>query len=240
VIADQTSSQAQLSEADELRKVAGAQPEVKGQRQEAASAEMAGISAGRGHGTGGPAASSGARRRELEALSADRFGVHFTADVELRNLIDRARALASHRLPKGDLASLMKLALTTFVQQEEKRRFGVGCKPRKPAVESKLESSLAQAESAGSGSGSGEAGARAPRGNDTPSAPPGGVRAKSKHPSATSCSRMGKRGRYIAAAVRREVYVRDHGRCSFCWRAVPTTWVRQSSTNAPERSVTST
>ena len=46
VIAGQTSSQAQLSEADELRKVAGAQPEVKGQRQEAASAEMTGISLG--------------------------------------------------------------------------------------------------------------------------------------------------------------------------------------------------
>jgi hypothetical protein len=34
--------------------------------------------------------------------------VHFTADVELRDWIVRARALASHRVPKGDLASLMK------------------------------------------------------------------------------------------------------------------------------------
>src|SRR6478752_2487167 len=49
------------------------------------------------------------RARELEPLSADRFGVHFTADAELRDLIERARALACHRLPNGDLASLMKL-----------------------------------------------------------------------------------------------------------------------------------
>ena len=38
-----------------------------------------------------------ARGREIEPLSAARFGVHFTADAELRELIERARALASHR-----------------------------------------------------------------------------------------------------------------------------------------------
>src|SRR6187402_2224842 len=49
------------------------------------------------------------RTREVEPLSVGRFGVHFTADAELRQLIERARALASHRVPNGDLASLMKL-----------------------------------------------------------------------------------------------------------------------------------
>jgi len=49
--------------------------------------------------------------------------VHFTADAELRDLIERARALASHRLPNGGLANLMKLMAASFVQQEEKRRF---------------------------------------------------------------------------------------------------------------------
>ena len=70
------------------------------------------------------------RAREIEALSADRFGVHFTADAELRELIERARQLASHRLPNGDLASLMKLMAQTFVRQEEKRRFGLGARAR--------------------------------------------------------------------------------------------------------------
>ncbi|HYQ05255.1 MAG TPA: hypothetical protein VER96_41560, partial [Polyangiaceae bacterium] len=70
----------------------------------------------------GATASSDSRRRarELEPLSTDRFGVHFTADAELRDLIERARALASHRLPNGDLASLMKLMAASFVRQEEK------------------------------------------------------------------------------------------------------------------------
>jgi len=79
------------------------------------------------------------RRRELEPLSplrvsrsvsADRFGVHFTADAELRDLLERARELASHRLPKRDLGSLIKLLATSFVHREEKRRFGIGIKPR--------------------------------------------------------------------------------------------------------------
>jgi len=63
-----------------------------------------------------------ARRRELEALSADRFGVHFTADAELKELLERARALASHRLPKNDLSSLMRIVLESFVKYEEARR----------------------------------------------------------------------------------------------------------------------
>jgi len=61
---------------------------------------------------------SDARRRagEFEPLSAARFGVHFTADAELRDLIERARALASHRLPNGDLAGLVKLMVASFVR----------------------------------------------------------------------------------------------------------------------------
>src|SRR6185369_11722554 len=71
------------------------------------------------------------RSREIEPLSADRFGVHFTADAELRDLIERARELASHSIPKGDLAALMKLMVGRFVKQEEKRRFGIGVRPRR-------------------------------------------------------------------------------------------------------------
>ena len=71
---------------------------------------------------------------ELESLSAARFGVHFTADGELRDLIDRARAISSHALPKGDLANLMKLVFTQFVKREEARRFGVGRKSPTPAT----------------------------------------------------------------------------------------------------------
>ncbi|HKO48699.1 MAG TPA: HNH endonuclease [Polyangiaceae bacterium] len=134
------------------------------------------------------------RARELEALSAERFGVHFTADAELRELIERARALASHRLPNGDLAGLMKLALASFVQQEEKRRFGIGSKARR---------SKRQAD---------------PTRCAERVAPPGGVSSApaSAPPSGESRSMpIGKRTRYVAVAVRREAHQRDQGRCAF-------------------------
>ena len=180
------------------------------------------------------------RRRELEALSVDRFGVHFTADAELRELIERARALASHRLPNGDLASLMKVALRVFVQQEEKRRFALGSKQSKVRVESKLERTQVQTEAAGASAGTRDPSSSAPRsapvfggdagalvvdpgvsagvarGTDPRSTPPGGALPSTKKPKGTtSFVRPGKRGRHVPAEVRRQVYVRDQGRCSF-------------------------
>jgi len=90
--------------------------------------------------------------RELEPLSAVRFGVHFTADAELRELIERARALASHRIPNGDLAGLMKLVVARFVEQEEKRRFGIGTRPHRARSEAKPENSAEGAAPPGGGS----------------------------------------------------------------------------------------
>lgn len=116
------------------------------------------------------------RNEELEALSPGRFGVQFTADRDLKELIERARALASHRLPKPDLPSLMKLVFASFVEREEKRRFGVGVK------QSSRKSKNATPPS----------GAKLPR-------------------SAVNH----RRGRYLPAAVRREVSERDGGRCTF-------------------------
>jgi 5-methylcytosine-specific restriction endonuclease McrA len=149
-----------------------------------------------------------ARHRELEALSSDRFGVHFTADAELKELLERARALASHRLPKNDLSGLMRLVLASFVKHEEARRFAVGRKPRR----TKADATQAKAPS--------------PR-----ATPPGGVGSAIASPEdnselvrprgsqvawvAAGFAKQSKRSRHVPAAVRREVYLRDRGQCSF-------------------------
>ena len=149
-----------------------------------------------------PVGSAGAdargRARELERLSADRFGVHFTADAELRDLIERARALASHRIPKGDPASLMKLMVASFVRQEEKRRFGIGVtrqRSRTKAMPEKLASVTEQ------------------------QTPPGGAPLSEGITEPTtgeaSAGSVGKRGRYVPVTVRREIYGRDRGQCAF-------------------------
>ena len=142
-----------------------------------------------------PSTPSRPRGREIEPLSRVRFGVHFTADAELRDLIERARALASHRIPNGDLAGLMKLVVASFVKQEEKRRFGIGTRPRRARSEAK---SASRAE---------------------PVAPPGGASASPRTCEApTRAARprqLEKRTRHVSARVRREIHARDGGRCAF-------------------------
>ena len=137
----------------------------------------------------------------VEPLSAERFGVRFTADAELKDLIEQARELARHRLPSGDLAGLMKLALSAFVRSEERRRFGVGS--RKPD----------KAESAETRSHGGvtRASAATSRGDaKLQTAPPGGVESRATLPGGVKRTR-----RRIKVAVRREVVARDGGQCSF-------------------------
>jgi len=142
---------------------------------------------------------------KLEPLSAGRFGVHFTADGELRDLIERALAISSHALPEADLASLMKLVFTQFVKREEARRFAVGRKPRttkprtvKPPATNPHAVEPCTARQPTARLPAVEIDARRARGEvDAATTPPGEVT------------------RHIPAAVRREVYARDQGQCSF-------------------------
>ncbi|HET7545769.1 MAG TPA: HNH endonuclease signature motif containing protein [Polyangiaceae bacterium] len=141
------------------------------------------------------------RALEIEPLSAERFGVHFTADAELRELIERARALARHRIPNGDLGSLMKLMAASFVRQEEKRRFGLGAKPCHRRAEAE------------------NVNVEAPAGA-TRETPPGGVSesaAAATQSIASSDPVVGqsKHSRYLPKKVRREAHERDRGRCAF-------------------------
>jgi len=127
--------------------------------------------------------------------------VHFTADAELRELIERARALASHRLPNGDLAGLMKLMAANFVRQEEKRRFGIGVRSRRVKTETETETNAERVHVA------------------PPRTPPGGVSVSGVLTETKAhegrALRAGKRGRYLPVTVRREAYTRDDGRCAF-------------------------
>jgi hypothetical protein len=79
---------------------------------------------------GGSTAAALPVQRRFEPLSADRFGVRFTADAEFRQLLEEVRALASHREPSGDLMSLMKRGLEAYRRELQKERFGLGKRPR--------------------------------------------------------------------------------------------------------------
>src|SRR4051794_20926525 len=68
----------------------------------------------------------------VKPLSADRFSVNFTADVEFhpcgcseaaRELLEEVRALLSHAEPKGDLLRVMKRGLEALRSELLKKRF---------------------------------------------------------------------------------------------------------------------
>jgi hypothetical protein len=115
-------------------------------------------------------------RGAVKPLSVDRFSVNFTADGEFRDLLDEVRALLSHSEPKGDLLTVMKLGLEALRGELLKKRFGVGRKPRRLRLSSRV---LSQTAKSAEGLGL-------------------------------------KLSRHVPAAVAREVYVRDEGRCTFC------------------------
>ncbi|HKO49396.1 MAG TPA: hypothetical protein VJV79_16810 [Polyangiaceae bacterium] len=139
----------------------------------------------------GPEPMEGQKSRRLEPLSADRDGVHFTADGEFRELLERVRGLAGHRLPSGDLMTLLKRGLEAYERELSKKRFALGRKPRLGRDVALAAPALSKAELS------------------TPARPAPASEA-SRRSSLNSTRR-----RHCPAGIARAVYVRDGKQCSF-------------------------
>ncbi len=144
----------------------------------------------------------------VEPLSVDRYGVHFTADGEFRDLLEAARALASHQLLAGNMAELMKLALKAFIEAAEKRRFAVGRKPRGARNNAASPAAMKRLYSPGESDS-------LPGPSQVDPALPLQSERTCHNREGTAPSSTSRASRHIPAAVAREVYVRDQGRCSF-------------------------
>jgi hypothetical protein len=93
-------------------------------------------------------------------LSVDRSALQCTIPRRVEEKIRYARALASHQLPSGDLATLIEWCVDAFIEKQEKQKFAATARP---------------------GSG----------------------------------ARRGASARHIPAAVKRAVFERDRGQCTF-------------------------
>jgi hypothetical protein len=69
-------------------------------------------------------------RPEVVPLAPARYSYKLTIDEEMRTLLQQAKELASHAQPSGDDLSILKRALSLFVEQQRKRRFGHTPNPR--------------------------------------------------------------------------------------------------------------
>ena len=126
----------------------------------------------------------------------------------LLGLLTRAQALLGHAIPSGDRSAVLERALGLLIATEEKRRFGVGAQPRtKAAQSSALAPTPARCDKAEE---RGVASRPAPVPSGAESAG-----ALSSHEPPTHRAARGRRRAHIPAAVRRAVFLRDGGRCTF-------------------------
>jgi hypothetical protein len=69
----------------------------------------------------------------LEPLAPSRYKIQFTAGPELRDDLERLRALMRSEVPDGDLAAIVGKAVRQLRERLEARRFGQTRSPRKKA-----------------------------------------------------------------------------------------------------------
>jgi len=84
-----------------------------------------------GRADGGVAGGPAARPATVEPTAPERYRVHFTAGVELRDKLLRLQALMRPSVPDGDLARIIDQAVTEKLERMEAKRFGKTRKPRK-------------------------------------------------------------------------------------------------------------
>jgi len=136
----------------------------------------------------------------FEPLSPDRYGVHFTADGEFRELLERVRGLAGHRLPSGDLMTLLKRGLEAYERELTKERFAVGRKPRRSrGVAPAPSSAPSESELSAPDLVKPELAPPDPSNLDTQSTPKPNPNPK----------------RHVPAAVARAVFLRDGQQCNY-------------------------
>jgi hypothetical protein len=99
----------------------------------------------------------------VEPIAPARYKIQFTASAELRDKLERLRALMRSSVPDGDIAAVIEEAVTEKLERLESKRYGKTKVPKKSLEET----------------------------DTSPSS------------------------RYIPAPVRRAVYARDRGQCSF-------------------------
>ena len=76
------------------------------------------------------------RPQRVEPLSPGRYKIQFTASTELRDKLERLKALMRSSVPDGDLAAIIEHAVTEKLERLEARRFAKTNAPRKGLFDS--------------------------------------------------------------------------------------------------------
>jgi 5-methylcytosine-specific restriction endonuclease McrA len=138
-------------------------------------------------------------------LEPQRYSVQFEASEGYVALVERAKALLSHRRPRLDLGDLQLRAMRALVAELEREKYGVTARQRVAhASASELTDEQLRREEP----------ERKPEPEPQPQAK---AKSKSKHEPQPEPQPEPprQRGRHVPAAIRRAVFERDAGRCTY-------------------------
>ena len=153
------------------------------------------------------------RRGSTEALGAKRFAVRFTADEKVYTQLEELRSLLRHSVPDGDVGKIVARAIGALLEQVRKKKIG-GCdsarskgrmKPRVSAARSSRRRTSGARTSAETYSGA--------RTSEETYSGDSTKRISNVEPSSSQAKMPAKRN--IPVAIRRAVWTRDDGRCTY-------------------------
>ena len=145
-----------------------------------------------------------ARPGKISALSPGRYKVELTVDAETHQALRQLQELMRHQVPNGDPAKIFKRALFLLLDQVRAEKTGQGKRPRRKS----REVTDLWMEKEGKG-----ARADAPTA-DGPSSQVSAHEVRTSEPAGMN----GQPSRHIPAEVKRSVWERDNGRCTYMGR----------------------
>jgi hypothetical protein len=146
------------------------------------------------------------RPAEVRAVSGEQWSLRVTLDAEAKDALETLTMLLAHKNPKGDLAAVLKEALSCGIEKHGKRRGAVQPTVRRIA---RARETPAAATSAIAPAAAAPAPASVPAAAGAPPVSVPATKAVSAAPTRVSSSSG------IPAEVRRRVWERDGGRCTF-------------------------
>jgi hypothetical protein len=138
-------------------------------------------------------------------LEPQRYKVQFEASEEYVELVEKAKALLSQTAPRVDLGELHLRALRALVTELERKKYAATDRPRQRAAHTTATQPATPSVAEPAPDGQLAGGDAAQSGHDPE------PRSQLEHGS--ECPRQ--RGRHVPAALRRAVFERDEGRCTF-------------------------
>jgi 5-methylcytosine-specific restriction endonuclease McrA len=163
------------------------------------------------------------RRTVLQPISGQKYRVAFTVSAEFKSKLEHAKALVSHRISPADLPVLFERALDALIESTERRRFGSKRSRRiDPSFDSQSPDQITESCAdlwviQSTAEPIGESACEPQRNRRTVTVEKSANRetvqweTESRQPSA----RSSHKSRYIPANVRRVVWQRDEGQCTF-------------------------